>query len=114
MRPLRLLLAAGILLGSSALIGASAASADVLVQIQPLSAGELRLDDPDGADDQIAITTVTPTGGLPDLVIGDVTAGIADPIPGFCQRMDPTIIRCPLNQVMSVTGFLGGGNDTWG
>ena len=61
---------------------------------------------------KLALVTVTPSGGSPDLVIGDVAAGIADPIPTVCARVDPTIIRCPQSMVGHITIDLGPGNDT--
>ena len=61
---------------------------------------------------KLALVTVTPSGGTPDFVIGDVSAGIADPIPSVCFRVDPTIIRCPQSLVGQVNIDLGRGNDT--
>jgi Ca2+-binding RTX toxin-like protein len=61
---------------------------------------------------KLALVTVTPSGGESDLVIGDVTAGIADPIPPVCFRIDPTIIRCPQSLFGEIHINLGRGNDT--
>jgi Ca2+-binding RTX toxin-like protein len=61
---------------------------------------------------KLALATVTPSGGSTDLVVGDVAAGIADPLPSFCPRVDPTIIRCPLSMIHEVNIDLGRGNDT--
>jgi Ca2+-binding RTX toxin-like protein len=63
-------------------------------------------------NNRMAFATVTPTGGSPDLVVGDLAAGIADPIPTICVRVDPTIIRCPLLMIDGVNIDLGPGNDT--
>src|SRR3954447_15231804 len=65
-----------------------------------------------GENNRMALATVTPSGGSPDLVIGDVAAGIADPIPSSCARVDPTIIRCPQLMINDIKIDLGPGNDT--
>ena len=61
---------------------------------------------------RMALVTFTPDGGSTDLVIGDVAAGIDDPIPSICFRVDPNIIRCPLSTIHDVNIDLGAGNDT--
>ena len=61
--------------------------------------------------DQMAIVTVSPSGGSPDLVVGDLTAGIAS-IPPNCFAIDPTAFRCPQSMVGQININLGGGNDT--
>jgi hypothetical protein len=77
-----------------------------------LSGGQLQITG-DAAVDHVAIVTVTPEGSnSPDLVLGDVTAGVADPIPSSCFRVDPTIIRCPQSSIGGITIDLGPGNDT--
>jgi Ca2+-binding RTX toxin-like protein len=88
----------------------------ITITLTPASGGtyEIHLDDNIGTVDQVALTTVTPSGGMPDLVIGDITAGISDPIPSPCQRVSQIGIRCPLGMIMRVSGNLGSGNDTWG
>src|SRR5690348_2568591 len=61
---------------------------------------------------KVALVEATPSGGQTDLVIGDVVAGIADPLPSICPRVDPTIIRCPLSMVHGINIDLGRGNDS--
>jgi Ca2+-binding RTX toxin-like protein len=97
----------------AALIAPASAHA-LVVFIDPSKPLDLRLDDPTGVADQVGISSATPTAGKPDLVIGDLTAGIQNPLPNVCQRVSSTIIRCPLTGFTSVTANLGGGNDTWG
>ena len=55
---------------------------------------------------------MTVVQGYPDIVIGDTTAGIVDPIPPDCARVDPTIIRCPALNYVGVLGDLGPGDDS--
>jgi Ca2+-binding RTX toxin-like protein len=77
-----------------------------------LSGGQLQITG-DSEVNQVALVTVTPPGSSsPDLVVGDVAAGIVDPIPFFCFRVDPTIIRCPHTMIYGITVDLGPGNDT--
>src|SRR5204862_4696031 len=47
----------------------------------------LQITDPFREDNRMAFATVTPEGGSPDLVVGDLAAGIADPIPTICGRV---------------------------
>src|SRR5262249_40612163 len=61
--------------------------------------------------DRMALVTVTPPGGSPDLVVGDVTAGIASISPN-CFMVDPTIFRCPQSMVDRIVINLGAGNDS--
>src|SRR4051794_15892547 len=65
-----------------------------------------------GDNNRMALATVTPSGGSPDLVIGDVAVGIADPIPSVCARVDMTTIRCPQLMINDIRIDLGPGNDT--
>jgi len=78
-------------------------------QFQPMT---LDITDDDGVDNEVAITTVTIAEGNPDAVVGDVKAGISDPIPPQCARVDPTIVRCPATGLVGVIAFFGGGNDS--
>jgi hypothetical protein len=78
-------------------------------QYQPMT---LDLTDDDGVDNEVGITTVTVVAGHPDAVVGDLKAGIPDPIPPECARVDPTVVRCPATGLVGVIGFLGGGNDS--
>jgi Ca2+-binding RTX toxin-like protein len=78
-------------------------------QFQPMT---LDLTDDDGVDNEVGITTVTVVAGHPDAVVGDVKAGIPDPIPQECARVDQNIVRCPATGLIGVIGFLGGGNDS--
>jgi Ca2+-binding RTX toxin-like protein len=76
--------------------------------------GPMTLDitDDEGVDNEVAITTVTVVAGHPDAVVGDLKAGIPDPIPSECARVDATIVRCPATGLIGVIGFLGGGDDS--
>jgi hypothetical protein len=105
-------LALGLAIPAVAPQGASA----ITVTVQPAFGGtfEVDLDDPLGVRNTVAITTVMPSPGSPDLVIGDVSAGIPDPIPSICQRVDPTIVRCPIGMITRVSSDLGPGRDSWG
>jgi RTX calcium-binding nonapeptide repeat (4 copies) len=93
--------------------GASAVTVTAIITSQGTTY-EVNLDDELGGRNEVGLATVTPAGGVPDLVIGDLFAGIPDPIPSFCQRVDIETIRCPLNMVSVVEGNLGPGNDVWG
>jgi Ca2+-binding RTX toxin-like protein len=63
------------------------------------------------AQNRMAVTTVEVVEGFPDIVIGDTSAGIVDPIPPDCARVDPTIIRCPASNYVGLMGDLGPGDD---
>jgi Ca2+-binding RTX toxin-like protein len=78
-------------------------------QFEPMT---LDITDDAGVDNEVAITTVTVVPGHPDAVVGDTKAGIPDPIPPECARVDPDIVRCPATGLIGVIGFLGGGNDS--
>jgi Ca2+-binding RTX toxin-like protein len=60
----------------------------------------------------VGITWVTSPTGTPDLVIGDTQAGIPDPIPSQCARVDPTIVRCQADLFMRLDADLGPGPDS--
>jgi Ca2+-binding RTX toxin-like protein len=97
-------------LAALALAPASAsAGAGVTVSLSP--SGSLQITG-DAEVNHVALVTVTPSGGSPDFVIGDVAAGISDPLPSACPRVDPTIVRCPLSMIHSVNVGVGAGNDT--
>jgi Ca2+-binding RTX toxin-like protein len=93
---------------------ASASAVEVrMVQIESKIV-EVDLTDTRDVPNVIAITAVTPSGGSPDLVIGDTTAGIPDPIPSVCARIDPEIIRCPADLFgvqLEIKPVLRGGKD---
>jgi Ca2+-binding RTX toxin-like protein len=67
----------------------------------------------DSVPNTVGIDTVTLPGAEPDIVIGDLSAGIPDPIPPDCARIDQDDIRCPA-KVIGVIGNLGAGNDVLG
>jgi hypothetical protein len=77
-------------------------------QYEPMT---LDITDDADVDNEVAITTVTVVPGHPDAVVGDLKAGIPDPIPAECARVDANIVRCPATILVGVVGFLGGGND---
>jgi Ca2+-binding RTX toxin-like protein len=87
--------------------------ASVTTTQRPDLRSTLQITDPFREDNRMAFATVTPEGGSPDLVVGDLGAGIADPIPTICVRVDPTIIRCPLLMIDGANIGLGPGNDTF-
>src|SRR3954451_14109625 len=60
----------------------------------------------------VGITWVTSPGGAPDLVIGDTRAGIPDPIPSSCVRVDPAVVRCPADIFTRLDVDLGPGSDS--
>jgi Ca2+-binding RTX toxin-like protein len=72
----------------------------------------LHLSDEAPEANQLAIVTVVPSGGAPDLVFGDRSAGISGPLPPFCFIVDPTIFRCPASMIGGLEVNLGPGNDT--
>jgi hypothetical protein len=61
---------------------------------------------------QVGITWVTSPSGVPDLVIGDTAAGIPDPIPSPCARVDSMVVRCPADLFTSLDADLGPGPDS--
>ena len=94
---------------------APAAASAITVGIQPgptPAESLLVLDDPTGATNTVALTTVTVVVGHPDIVIGDTTAGIPDGFPIQCMRVDSEIVRCPAN-VFGVIANFGPGNDSF-
>ena len=100
-----------------ALLGLLPTSASAITVTTTTAEGatfELDLDDLAGVKNEVGFAIVTPTGGMPDLVVGDLTAGIPDPIPSFCQRVDSLTIRCAEFMISRVDGSLGAGNDIWG
>ena len=60
---------------------------------------------------QVGINWVISPSGAPDIVIGDTRAGIPDPIPAPCARVDPMIARCPADSFNRLKMDLGAGND---
>jgi Ca2+-binding RTX toxin-like protein len=74
----------------------------------------LDLTDDDGVENEIGLTKVEVVEGHPDVVVGDLKAGIPDPIPSECARVDATVVRCPAGIIVGVVAVLGGGNDTLG
>jgi Ca2+-binding RTX toxin-like protein len=111
-RPTRIPLLAAIsaLLGC-ALLGPAGASAIELSSPQ-VQTGVLFVRADRSAVNQLGITWVTSPSGAPDLVIGDTRAGIPDPIPSLCARVDPTIVRCPADVFTSLDANLGAGADS--
>jgi hypothetical protein len=78
-------------------------------QFEPMTIG---ITDDDGVDNEVGITTVTVVAGHPDVVIGDLKAGVSDPVVPPCFRVDGNVVRCPAEGLIGVIGFLGGGNDS--
>jgi len=74
----------------------------------------LDLTDDQGVENEVGLTKVEMVEGHPDVVVGDLTAGIPDPIPSQCARVDSTVVRCPAGIIVGVVAILGGGNDTLG
>jgi Ca2+-binding RTX toxin-like protein len=91
----------------------ASAHAGIKVTFDPAGNGDLVIQ-ADYSDyvNKLALVTENPSGTSPDLVIGDVTAGIANPIPSICFRVDLTIIRCQQSMVGQININLGRGNDT--
>jgi hypothetical protein len=71
------------------------------------AAGPLSLTAGAGEDNHVTLGLV---GG--DLVITD-TAGIPDPVPTTCVRDNASSLRCPPDQVASISVELGDGNDSF-
>jgi hypothetical protein len=102
----------GIALAVAAALIAPAGAAAIKVtygQYQPMT---LDLTDDDGVDNEVAVTTVEVVEGHPDAVVGDLKAGIPDPIPPECARVDATIVRCPATGLVGLIAFFGGGSDS--
>jgi Ca2+-binding RTX toxin-like protein len=99
-------------IAAALLAPAGASAVTVAIQAGPTpSESLLVLDDPTGAVNTVALSTVTVVAGHPDIVIGDTTAGIPDGFPPDCARVDPNIIRCPAT-VVGVRADFGAGNDS--
>ena len=92
-------------------IAPASAQAGITATFDPAGNGTLVIQ-ADYSDyvNNVALVTVTPSGGEPDLVIGDVAAGITS-IPSFCFMVDPTIFRCPQSKIGQINLNLGRGND---
>lgn len=65
-----------------------------------------------GEDNSVVWTLFTPAGGSQDIVLADTTAGIADPIPDDCARIDGETIRCPSINFSGLVGGFGSGPDS--
>jgi hypothetical protein len=74
----------------------------------------LDLVDEEGVDNEVGLTKVEVVAGHPDVVVGDLKAGIPDPIPDICQRVDGQVIRCQADIIIGVEAFFSRGNDTLG
>jgi Ca2+-binding RTX toxin-like protein len=102
--------AVAVAVAATMIVPAGAAALKVTYgQYEPMT---LDLTDDDGVDNEVGITTVTVVAGHPDAVVGDLKAGIPDPIPPECARVDPTIVRCPATGLVGVIAFFGGGDDS--
>jgi hemolysin type calcium-binding protein len=91
---------------------APAGASAVKVTYGQYSPMTLDLTDDGGVENEVALTKVELVAGFPDVVVGDTKAGIPDPIPPQCARVDSSIVRCPAGIIVGVVGFLGGGNDS--
>lgn len=68
----------------------------------------LMLDDSSGQTNSVVVTIITnPVNGKLDIVIGDTTAGISDPVASPCARVDPDIVRCPAEGLTDLDILLG-------
>jgi RTX calcium-binding nonapeptide repeat (4 copies) len=110
--PTRIALAAliSVCLGGAAL-GPAAASA-IEVSAPQVETGVLFVRADESVVNQVGVSWVTSPRGAPDLVIGDTRAGIPDPIPSQCARVDPTIVRCPAFTFTRLDANLGRGADS--
>jgi Ca2+-binding RTX toxin-like protein len=61
---------------------------------------------------RVGVTWVTSPSGSTDLVIGDTAAGIPDPIPSQCARVDPDTVRCLADIFTKLDAELGPGPDS--
>jgi hypothetical protein len=106
----RALIAAAAAIGLLTLLPAGAGAVKITYgQYEPMT---LDITDDAGVENEVALTKVEVVSGFPDVVVGDTKAGIPDPIPQQCARVDSSIVRCPAGIIVGVVGFLGGGNDT--
>src|SRR3954470_9139320 len=85
---------------AAALLAPATASA-IEVRTSQIQTGVLLITSDTSVVNDVGFDWVTSPIGAPDLVIGDTTAGIPDPIPTECARVDPTIVRCPANTFTS-------------
>jgi Ca2+-binding RTX toxin-like protein len=81
------------------------------IQTRQIDLGTLFVTATDDAVNHVAVNWVTSPSGAPDLVIGDTTAGISDPIPSPCARVDAMIARCPASAFDALNMDLGPGKD---
>jgi Ca2+-binding RTX toxin-like protein len=93
-------------------LGAAPASASAVeISTQQVTTHVLIVEAKRSFVNEVGINWVVSPGGAPDVVIGDMAAGIPDPIPAPCVRVDPMIARCPANAFNSLQVDLGAGND---
>jgi hypothetical protein len=94
------------------LVPAAASALTVRVEGSDRTQTQLVLEDASGETNDVGISMVAAVPGEPDVVIGDTSAGIADPIPPQCSRVSAQIIRCLAE--LGIRGDLGAGNDSLG
>lgn len=93
---------------------APAAASALEIRTQQVNPGVVFLEAGNDFANQVGITWVSSPNGKPDLVIGDLAAGIADPIPSRCARVDPSTVRCPADLFTALDAELGPGPDSIG
>jgi Ca2+-binding RTX toxin-like protein len=93
-------------------LGIVPASASALeINTQQVMTRVLFLEAKQSFANEVGINWVVSPSGAPDVVIGDTAAGIPDPIPAPCARVDPMIARCPASAFDRLRVDLGAGND---
>ena len=106
----RLGLSTAVVLALAAVAPPAASALDV--RTQQVNPGVIFLEASHDFANEVGITWVTSPSGKPDLVIGDLSAGISDPIPSECARVDPSTVRCPADLFTMLDALLGPGPDS--
>ena len=108
----RIGLSTAAVLAVAALVPAAASALDI--RTQQVNPGVIFLEAGHDFANDVGVTWVISPNGKPDLVIGDLSAGIADPIPSQCARVDPSTVRCPADLFTALDAVLGPGPDSIG
>jgi Ca2+-binding RTX toxin-like protein len=90
---------------------APAAASAVEIRTEQVQIGVLIVEANQSFANQLGVSWVVSPSGAPDLVIGDTRAGIPDPIPAPCARVDAMIARCPARAFTRLQVDLGAGDD---
>jgi Ca2+-binding RTX toxin-like protein len=112
MRRTRVYFLVGLAVAIATALNPASASA-VEIRTQQVLIGVLILEAKKSFVNEVGVSWVVSPSGAPDVVIGDTAAGIPDPIPAPCARVDPMIARCPASSFNRLQVDLGAGNDVF-